>query len=118
MINAYDKLPPKFKAKWLDALRSGEYKQGRGALKVERFHKTTGKALKPEYCCLGVACKIVGMSDEKINDATEPSDINGDTSKIPYLLKENNNIITKLIDFNDTEKLSFKQIAKYIEKNL
>lgn len=33
--------------KWIDALRSGEYKQGKGTLQN-----------KLGYCCLGVLCKI------------------------------------------------------------
>lgn len=33
--------------KWLDALRSGEYKQGRGTLRSDN-----------NFCCLGVACDI------------------------------------------------------------
>lgn len=38
------KLPPDIKAKWLEALRSGKYKQG------------TGRLFRPgdTYCCLGV----------------------------------------------------------------
>lgn len=38
------------KAKWLDALRSGKYVQGRGALRTE----------SDTYCCLGVLCDVVG----------------------------------------------------------
>ena len=35
---------------WIDALRSGEYKQGKGALQNgDRF------------CCLGVACAVLGI---------------------------------------------------------
>lgn len=35
------------KAKWVAALRSGEYKQGRGSLRE-----------RDAYCCLGVLCDI------------------------------------------------------------
>lgn len=34
---------------WLAALRSGEFKQGKGQL---------GNEYRKEYCCLGVACKV------------------------------------------------------------
>jgi hypothetical protein len=37
--------------KWIEALRSGRFKQGRTALR-------TGD----KYCCLGVACEIAGLS--------------------------------------------------------
>ena len=37
---------------WLDALKSGEYKQGKGNLKLT-------KAGKPDqHCCLGVLCEL------------------------------------------------------------
>lgn len=37
----------KIKKLWLKALRSGEYKQGKLALRI-----------KNKYCCLGVLCDI------------------------------------------------------------
>lgn len=40
-------MDPIIKSKWLHALRSGEYKQGKGRL---REHAA--------YCCLGVLCDI------------------------------------------------------------
>lgn len=39
------------KAHWLTALRSGDFKQGKGYLKSE----TSGS---PMYCCLGVLCEL------------------------------------------------------------
>jgi hypothetical protein len=41
------------KEKWLAALRSGEYKQGKGYLK--EIDGATGEA---RYCCLGVLCDL------------------------------------------------------------
>jgi len=38
---------PEVKAKWLAALRSGEYQQGTGTLRA-----------RGRYCCLGVLCDI------------------------------------------------------------
>ena len=43
------KMKPEVKAKWLEALRSGEYKQGRMKLKNE---------YNGSYCCLGVLCDV------------------------------------------------------------
>jgi hypothetical protein len=40
--------------KWVDALRSGEYKQTKECL---RYNYEEG----PRYCCLGVACDISGV---------------------------------------------------------
>lgn len=39
---------PEWKTKWLAALRSGEYAQGRSALRVN-----------DTFCCLGVLCDVV-----------------------------------------------------------
>jgi hypothetical protein len=45
-----------FRKKWIEALRSGKYKQGREYLKKDGFH-----------CCLGVACEIYNehFADER-----------------------------------------------------
>jgi len=40
------------KAKWIAALRSGEYQQGSGALKIEHHNGTV------EHCCLGVLAEL------------------------------------------------------------
>lgn len=45
---------PDVKAKWLEALRSGEYKQAEGVLRTR----------DDGYCCLGVLCQIA--SDEGV----------------------------------------------------
>lgn len=39
------------KAKWVEALRSGEFKQGQGKLHNPK---------EDSYCCLGVLCKLSG----------------------------------------------------------
>lgn len=38
--------------RWVDALRSGDYKQAKGVLKTETLEGDTA------YCCLGVACEL------------------------------------------------------------
>ena len=47
------RMNPEIKAKWVAALRSGKYTQGRGALR-----RTNG-----EMCCLGVLCDILAPDD-------------------------------------------------------
>jgi hypothetical protein len=42
------KMNPKVKAMWIKALRSGEYKQGKGQL----------RSVENNFCCLGVLCNI------------------------------------------------------------
>lgn len=44
---------PQVKEKWVAALRSGEYKQGTGALKLLEYEDS-----QPRYCCLGVLCDL------------------------------------------------------------
>jgi len=45
---------PKIKEKWIEALRSGEYKQGQEAL-LNVYEDTK------EYCCLGVLCELYAI---------------------------------------------------------
>lgn len=103
------------KAKWVEALRSGEFKQGRGALREE--NDKTGKT---EYCCLGVLCAISPAVSKRQSGG------NG------YLTDESlayagfdNDIQHTLASLNDDGDLDgtgkswgFKRIATYIEKNL
>ncbi|WP_367137955.1 hypothetical protein [Saccharothrix sp. HUAS TT1] len=54
--------------KWMSALRSGTYSQGRGQLRIpvlDLDYNITGMT----YCCLGVACDVV--APHRWNDATE-----------------------------------------------
>lgn len=103
-----NKLPLDFKQKWVAALRSGEYKQGIGFLKTEQG-----------YCCLGVACAMLGIP-------TEGLVIQKGTVGIPEMLTGHGNshynpdfnpLVEKLAGLNDGGK-SFNEIADYIEANL
>jgi hypothetical protein len=67
---------------WVDALRSGEYEQGSGALATYReFDNAKGEygdwvpLDKPRFCCLGVLCDIA----EKNGVTTGTEDKNGAT---------------------------------------
>lgn len=45
---------------WPEALESGEFKQGQGALyKGPKRKSLTDKQKEAEYCCLGVACELL-----------------------------------------------------------
>lgn len=48
------KLPPEFKAQWLEALRSGKYVQSKNYLHIGQG-----------FCCLGVACDIANPTWHK-----------------------------------------------------
>lgn len=50
-----NKLNPEFKSKWIAALRSGQYIQT-----VDVMKSNSG------YCCLGVACVVLGVEPKGI----------------------------------------------------
>lgn len=83
-------MTPELKALWIAALRSGDYKQGTGALR------------NPDntWCCLGVLGHI---TDHREGLGTLPSSI----------LEPS--IQGKLINLNDSARLTFPEIALWIE---
>jgi len=106
------KLPERIKAKWLKALRSGEYNQGTGYL-LEIHSQPEEKF----YCCLGVLGKVCGNEDI---DLLHQGTLNEFHKRIPKLVMgpiEENDLVKKLTKFNDCGK-SFKWIAAYIERYL
>lgn len=59
-------------ALWVDALESGEYTQGRGALHIRAPKNALGHETGPErFCCLGVLChlaflaKVIEVAEEE-----------------------------------------------------
>lgn len=105
----YEKLEPEFKAKWIAALRSGDYKQGHQVLYRGGEHDT--------YCCLGVACVVAGVAASQISGC---SFINTDTDAVPSQLKgltRTNTLPGVLSEMNDDGK-PFREIANWIEENL
>lgn len=124
-------MKPEIKEKWLEALRSGNYKQGTGKLRqVEKNGDT--------YCCLGVLCDVLGvkwhtsdddwdghpaygvMDNRYINDSDLPDRIRNkvgltyeDTEKLIHLNDGGFNYKTNKQD----PRRKFPTIAKYIEQN-
>lgn len=107
-----DRLTPELKAKWVQALLSGEYKQGRGYLNKEG-----------RYCCLGVLAIVAGHDPEKLTGMRSLGSIDpalmrslndhGDSDGIKRAKLENMN------DGLDGEATcSFAEIAEWIEENL
>lgn len=89
------------KRKWVEALRSGKYEQGHGALRKD-----------DKFCCLGVLCDVVdpnGWSEDcywRGEYALPPSHVLGNLTA------------SDLVYLNDEKNLSFEQIADYIEKHI
>ena len=94
------------KRKWLRALRSGRYKQGKYYLRNS----------EDRYCCLGVLCEC--LEKPKWND------MNGYYKyKDRYVGTVSKRILSDkiqntLIDLNDSECMSFLEIADYIKNNI
>lgn len=111
------RLPKKVKAKWLKALRSGDYKQTKHKL----YNPKTGG-----FCCLGVLehvcmdrkveCDLFGdFLCEPTKDFYDYADIDADPADAD---------LRTLMDMNDGNKSEdrparkFKTIANWIEKNI
>lgn len=113
------------KKKWVDALRSGEYTQGRDALK-------NGDG---QYCCLGVLCDIAakeGVVQEKLLTYGERSKYYYDGASAllpgsvikwagldyPAVSVVYNDKPVWLNALNDEKGLTFDEIADLIEEQL
>lgn len=114
------KMNPKVKQAWIDALRSGKYKQGEGYLAQKAGEETF-------YCCLGVLCELhrqdhggswymsfdgstMGYEDERrvqYPSASVKRWANLDPKAEP-----------RLAEMNDIKSNSFDVIAQYIEDTL
>lgn len=111
---------------WLTALRSGEYEQGEGQLVQPSV------AGGFEYCCLGVAGKVVfdltaknmrGQSDLTVDRAAKLGLNKEITGPERMKLREKFGITSSLyndrqsvcIRANDTKHMTFEQIAEMIE---
>lgn len=110
------------KTKWLEALRSGKYEQGK------HYLKEGGK-----YCCLGVLCEVAGLESE-LNSVFDTSkmrffakpvqECDRMDSDICYLpsFEERSGVTRKvqseLAEMNDEQGATFEEIAERIEKTL
>lgn len=110
--------------KWVAALRSGKYKQGKG-----RLHKVDASN-HHKYCCLGVLCDVVGAPKERVGSVFY---YGGRAGVLPNVVVDlvgmhsvegtlGDTSLTYLNDIylNDGEvgpRKNFSQIADIIEKN-
>lgn len=122
----YDKLDPQVKKEWLAALRSGDYLQANGYLKVLQ-----NRQRKVHYCCLGVVADIckapfVELPEKNAQVDTNVRQLWGQGNAVntgalsPGFMKSislDDQAADELASMNDNGN-SFKQIAKWIEKEL
>lgn len=97
------------KQKWINALRSGEFKQGIRFL----FEKSSDT-----YCCLGVLGRVCGYNDEDLNAAYLHNFKNNSGYPKEFLIGEDSDFRGTLIAMNDRSGNSFSEIADYIEQNI
>lgn len=109
-----EKLPIEFKEKWIAALESGEYKKGETNLYT---------AHRNSFCCLGVACIILGAKEEDIDDACFIETGLANLRKIPNGMPDvligdcSSHIIESITELNDNND-SFAPVIEYIKENL
>jgi hypothetical protein len=122
-------MKPDIKQRWLAALRSGNYEQGKGSLsKIDKKGNVS-------YCCLGVLCDI--LKDEsklfkqtyKIKAGNYEYSVYGieyvdECETLPYSQMEyvgisdaDTNILIEMND-DDVNEKTFNEIADYIEDHL
>lgn len=103
------------KGKWIEALRSGKYKQGRGVL----------RSSDDRFCCLGVLCDISGYGEWGKSDGAKyyyERERQSEAIILPIFMEHFANIEGEdqdvLTGMNDDDKLSFNKIADWIETNI
>lgn len=100
---------------WIKALRSGDYKQTRGTLKDNKG-----------FCCLGVLCDLAakdgGSKWVKAYLNSSVKEYDGEPETPPKYMMDylgiSEDYVAAIIDLNDIEERSFKDIARKLEKDL
>lgn len=93
------------KAKWVEALRSGKYRQTRGMLKAP---------LDNSFCCLGVLCDIQGADFDAIRAHYGTLSL----SSSPYEYIGTVGVLSDRLAMMNDSGASFSEIADFIEKHL
>lgn len=103
--------------KWLEALRSGKFKQTQMTLMQRSPSKHASS-----FCCLGVLCRVAGLNISTVarQQAEEASlDEPGGflSTKALERVGLTEEQMYKLSSLNDQDRLTFVQIADAIERN-
>lgn len=108
------KMDPIKKKIWVDALRSGEFKQGKSFLIRDEYCEQK----ETKHCCLGVLCEVrKKITHKRVWDKVimrRHALLNGQMLEWAGL---NDETQKKLAGFNDNGR-SFRWIAAYIERYL
>lgn len=105
------KLPVEFKEKWLEALRSGRFVQGKGQLK-----KTIQGVV--QHCCIAVLgeCLEIEINERGDQFKVDENLCEGFYPSVDRLIGVEN--VHKLVNMNDDSRESFLEIADWIEEHL
>ena len=109
----------KLKNEWIKALRSGEYQQTRGALSNSVEGHLDSKDATA-FCCLGVGCLVKSKLDNIPVRNLFKNYGSIEALELDYPMREgdDDSVGWKLVLMNDIKKLSFIEIADWIEKNV
>lgn len=114
------KMNPKVKQAWIDALRSGKYKQGGDYLAQQQDEEIA-------YCCLGVLCELHrhehGGSWHMSNDGStmgyeDERRVQYPPANVKRWAGLDPKAEPRLVEMNDIKSNSFDVIAQYIEDAL
>jgi hypothetical protein len=125
---------PEIKAKWLEALRSGKYKQTIEALRGPIWERPEPEpdadpyADEPEpifrgqgFCCLGVLCDVLHPEDWKGENPRYDFSHRGENGLPADSIREESGlteeVCNKLAELNDAGK-TFVELADHIDKTL
>lgn len=98
-------LTKEVKERWVKALRSGHYKQGKGRLKT-----VSG------YCCLGVLADIQGeLSEHGCFDLDNDKILSDSDGRYHYMGQSTQNGVANLNDSGFNFEVIADRIEKYIE---
>lgn len=108
------------KTRWTTKLRSGEYRQGKSALRKRGVEQDS-------FCCLGVLCEIA-VEDGKVHRSETPEAVgwnysyDEESAVLPLALEYSSGINPgarqELMDMNDVQGKTFSEIADWIDANL
>lgn len=109
---------PEVKQRWLDALRSGKYKQGKRYLRAASKQNHDSYA----YCCLGVLCDLMNPKGWRGSLFTWSSPADQKIGYLPDSLGRElglpHELQCSLAQMNDSDEADFNEIAEWIEANL
>ena len=112
-------LEPEFKTDWLEALRSGKYRQSKGLL---RNNLTLDQHGEPGYCCLGVAMECRTEFEFTRDNHVRFGNLVYSKHELSTPIRDEINlsedVMQQLIHFNDSAGCSFKEIADWVEEHL